>query len=262
MLRARPATKGAQAAPPRDLVVWRIEREDLMRAMKPALMLLAALALGLVSAGGASAFQPSFLTSSGRTLSFTSTSGLTLLRGLNVGVLGTVDCEKGAGSGEILNKSTLARKIELEYSAKCELTIGATKTACTEPIKFKLTLGELGLVTVTNHKVVLLLAPESGSEFVKITCGADVTTVEGTLVGEFPEVNKSSANQYNKSLTSLELVFKSENKTENQAIREIWLLGTQVTSAELKVSGFLGGKASVESTQTISPDGGVSICTE
>jgi hypothetical protein len=220
--------------------------------------LFVVLVLGVTMADSTFAFHPLFLTLSSKALSFTGTSKLTLLRGLNGGFLGTIDCEKGASSGQVLSKSTLALKVELEYSGKCEQTINGSKSTCTEPIKFKLTFGELGL---NSKKVVLLLAPESGTEFAKVTCGGSTTTVEGAVVAEFPETNSLSENQYSTTQSSLELVFQSENKNENQAITSIELSGVSMTKAELKINGFFGGKASLESTQTIWPDAGVLICT-
>jgi hypothetical protein len=224
------------------------------------LTLLATMAWSVTMTSSAFAFHPLFLTASGKALSFTGTSKLTLFRAQVFGIIGTIDCEKGASSGVALSKATLALKVELEYSGKCEQTVGSTKTSCTEPIKFKLTFIELGLLT-SSKKVALLLAPESGTEFVKITCGGNTSTVEGAVVAEFPETNAVGEKQYNTSRSSLELVLKSENKNENQAITSIELSGVSMTKVEPKVSGFFGGKASVESTQTISFDSGVLICT-
>jgi hypothetical protein len=222
------------------------------------LTLFVVLVLGVTMADSTFAFHPLFLTGSGETSSFTATSGLTVIRGLELGVLGTIDCETSLSSGEVSNKSTFAHKIELEYHGKCEQIVGSTKTACTEPIKFKLTFGALGL---NSKKVVILLAPESGTELAKVTCGSNTNTVEGAVVGEFPETEAFSGKQYNTGLSPLELVFNSESKNENQAITSIELSGVSMTKAELKISGFFGGKVSLETTQTISSELGGLICT-
>jgi Trypsin len=258
--RGRSAASGRPSSDPGHRVLTD-RKEDTLRTLLNLLTLFVVLALGVTIAGSAFASIPLFLTASGKALSFTGTSKLTLLRALNLGVLGVIDCEKGLSSGQLLHRSPVALKIELEYSGKCEQAVFGTKEACIEPIKFKLTFGELGLLTFPNGKraIALLLAPESGTELAKVTCGGNTTTIEGAIVVEFPETNALGEKQYNTLRNSLELVFKSESKNENQALTSIELSGVSMTKAELKISGFFGGKASLESTQTISPDGSVSI---
>lgn len=233
-----------------------------MRFMKLAMLaLVAVFAVGAMTAATASAAAgPLFLTESAKELSFTASGGVATLRGLNLGAVGTITCEKNTSKGFITPKSTLAHRVVVEFSGKCEQTVGTNKGTCTEPIKTAEMLAELGLV---SKKVVELLAPSSGTTFVTVTCTNGNTTVEGAVVGEFPEVNAKGVNQYNKMLTESELVFEAEGKnTDNQAIKTIELLGTNMTGAELKVSGFFGGKASQEGTGIIKPDGGVEICTK
>lgn len=216
--------------------------------------LFAVLAFSAIATSGALA-HPEFNNASGKTLSFSGTGGTSILRGLNLGVLGTIECEKNTSSGLVLNKSALAAEIHVEFSGKCVQLLSGNTTTCTEPIKIKLAFGELGLSLA--KKAVLLLAPESGTEFVKITCGANVTTVEGTILGEFPENDKNLVKQYNQHSTKLELVFKSESNNENQAIRHFFLSnGTLMEGVELKVAGFFGGKASEEATGVVEADGG------
>jgi hypothetical protein len=206
--------------------------------------------------------HPLFFTQNGKTLSFTGSSGVSVLRALDLGLLGTLECEKGTSSGEILNESTLARKIELEFFGKCLQKINGANLRCDEPINLRLASAELGLISLTHKVAVLLLAPESGTEFVKIECESHQTTIEGAIVGEFPEVNGELRNQYNKDLKSYELIFRSESKSESQAIREIKLLNMQMTGVELKASGLFGGKASEEDTQTFTIDGEALISTK
>jgi hypothetical protein len=223
----------------------------------------ATVALSGLTATSAAAFHPLFLTQSGKELLVTGEGNLGILRSLTAGVLGTVECHKILAHGWVVNKSTLVKRVTVSLHTKCELTVGSTKTACTEPIVLKEGLGELGLlVTPSGKKIVVALgAPTTGTEFVKFTCGSNTTTVEGAVVGEIPEINKKLVNQYNKQLTEGEGILAAENKGENQQYTTIELLGVQMTKAELKVSGFFGGKASVEASEVGKNAGWIEICT-
>jgi hypothetical protein len=234
-----------------------------MRIMKMALTaLFAVLAFSAMAASSASAFHPLFLNLNGSSwLLFTGTSsGLPTLLGLNVSTLGTITCEKALSHGYTLNKSTLADLVTVLFEGNCIQQISGNVGTCGE-ITTKLLSGELGLLLVGTSKLVgLLLIPESGSEFVEVKCTNGNTKVEGAIVGEFPEINgQTRENQYNKNLTSYELVFESVNKaSENQKYTEIDLLNVKMTKAELKVEGFFGGKASQETTSTLKAEGEIS----
>jgi hypothetical protein len=234
-----------------------------MRIMKLALAaLFAVLAFSAMAASSASAFHPLFLTQSGQELLFSGEGGLSVLRGLNATVLGTIECHKVLIHGWALNKSTLAHRIKLLFHTGCEQTVGSTTTACTEPIHVKELLGELGLLLPGTGLVGIRLEPSDGTKvFVEVTCGSNKTTVEGAILGHIPAVNKNNVNQYNKNLSELELVFESENKNENQKYTEIDLLGVKDTKVELAVAGFFGGKASDEGSGTVKGDGLIEICT-
>jgi hypothetical protein len=209
--------------------------------------------------------HPLFLTESGSELLFSGTNpaGTTpTLRALNAGVLGTITCEKVLVDGWALPKSPLAHRVKTIFEGKCELHSSATGlVACTEPIEPKLALAELGLV-LGNKTVGVLLEPTGTKEFVKVTCGANVTTVEGAVIGEIPEI-VGGVNQYNKLLSETTQVFEAENKnSENQKPESIELLGTNMTGVALTVSGFFGGKASEEATVILKGDGKIEICTQ
>ncbi len=227
-----------------------------MRIIRMALAaLFAVLAFSAIAASGASAAgQPLFLNGNGNaTLSFTGTGGTATLRGLNLSTLGTIVCEKNSASGETVNKSMEAKKVVFEFTGKCEQTVGSTKTACTEPIKTKATDVQLGLASSTVKTVLELVAPESGTEFVKVVCGSNTTTVEGSVVGEVPTTNKAAENQLNSQRSSLESVFAVQGTTENQLYSGLLLLGTQMSGLTLKVAGFFGGTASQEGSGTTKP---------
>lgn len=219
--------------------------------------LVAVFAFGASLAASAWASHPEFKTLSGVTLSFTGTSGKSLLLGSKLGIVGSITCEEDKSSGEIQNATPLMRKVEWEFKGKCEQLIGGAKTACSEPIKTKLLSGELGLINAMTKTVVLLLAPEAGEEVMTIKCGSNNTTVDGAVVGEIPEFNKTGAKQYNKIVSSFELKLKLEET--RQAIREILLLGTQMTGNVLTLAGFFGGEAALETTETVTPDGLIEI---
>ncbi len=209
--------------------------------------------------------HPLFLTESRTELLFSGSNpaGTTpTLRALSAGLLGTIACEKVEVHGFVLPKSPLAQGISVVFRGKCEQTIGANKSACAEPISWKTSSAELGLV-LGNKTVGILLAPSTGTELAKPTCGGNVTTIEGAVIGEIPEINKKAENQYNKLLSETEYVFEAAGKnTENQIITSIELLGANMTGAELKVSGFFGGKASQEMTLILKGDGKIEICTK
>lgn len=216
-----------------------------------------------LTATSAAAFHPLFLTQSGKELLVTGEGNLGIFRALTAGVLGTVECHKVLAHGWVVNKSTLVKRVTVSLHTKCEETINGTKTACTEPIVLKELLGELGLlVTPAGKKIVVALgAPTSGTEFASFTCGSNTTKVEGAAVGEVPEINAKGVNQYNKQLTEGEGILATENKGENQLYNSIELLGVQMTKVELKVSGFFGGKASIEASEVGKNAGWIEICT-
>jgi hypothetical protein len=213
----------------------------------------------------ATARHPLFLTESGTELLFSGSNpaGTTpTLRALNLGVLGTITCERVLVDGFARPKSPLAHSVLVVFHGKCEQTIGVNKSACTEPILWKPSSAELGLV-LGNKTVGILLTPEGTPVFATPTCGGNTTTIEGAVVGEVPEINKKAENQYNKLLSEIEYVFEAAGKnSENQNITSIELLGTTMTGAELKVTGFFGGKASQEMTLILKGDGKIEICTK
>lgn len=230
-----------------------------MRLIKLALAaLFAVLAFSAMVSGSALAAHPQFLTASGRTLSFKGESGTGLLRGVGGN---TIHCEHDLSSGEILNASPLARNVEVEFKGNCTLLPLGVK--CNEPIKIKLASAELGLI-LSKRTVVLLLSPESGTEFVEVVCSVNKINVEGAVIGEFPETNALGENQYNVTRDEYELKFESENKNTNkQKIKEICLLGTQMTGVGLSTTGSLFvGEASEETTETLKGDGLVTIDTK
>ncbi len=200
----------------------------------------------LVAASVASAGEPKFLTGNGQTLLFTADSGLGLLRGERAGIVATVSCLQDLTHGFILNNSPLAHKVEVLFEGKCEQTLGSEKTACTEPIKTKPLSGELGLL---HGEVLLLLTPEA-SNFVILKCGTTETEVGGAVIGLIDP-------PYGVAVTDATLLFKASGTT--QLPEEIELLGVLMTKDSLHVEGFLGGKASEETTELLLPDGPVTI---
>jgi hypothetical protein len=234
-----------------------------MRNIKLAsLSLVVILAFGAMTAASASAFpHPLFVNQKGKLLLFSGTTNLVLLKALQIGGLDTIDCEKSSVHGIFANLSTLAHGVLFEFFGKCQLS-GAIGAHCTEPILTKLLLGELGLASSVAHTVLwLLLAPNTAAEpnalFVKIDCELRDIILSGALVGEFPEIDRFFQNQYNKLKNEFELKFESvNNNTEQQKITTIFLLGTQMSGAELTASGFVEGKASVETTTVfLKPNG-------
>ncbi len=231
-----------------------------MRIMKLALAaVFAVLAFSAMAASSASAFHPTFLTESGKELLVSGEGGLAWLRGS----AGTVTCEQWLAHGFVLPKSPLIHRLKFLFEKKCELhpTIGNLST-CNEPIHVKVSLGELGLV-LGNKTVGIYISPsDGGTEFVEIICtgGLNKIKVTGSIVGEIPE--KSGLNiQYNKLLAEIETVFEAENKTTKQKIKEIELLGVNMTNVHLETTGFFSGEASEEASGKLKGDGKVEICT-
>jgi hypothetical protein len=228
-------------------------------------VLFATFAFGVVVVSSAWAAHPSFLTESGKELLFSGTNpvgSIETFRALNLGVLGSYACEKTSLDGFALPKSPLAHRIKLTFQGKCELTAGGSKAACVEPITWKTSLAELGLV-LGNKTVGIYLEPSDGTKaFAEVECPAgSKTTVEGAIIGEIPVISKSGKEQYNKEQTETEAVFEAAGKnSENQNITTIELLGLTKTG-ELKVTGFFGGKASKEMTLVLTGDGKIEICT-
>lgn len=229
--------------------------------------LLTAVALSALTTASASASHPLILTQSGKELLFNAEGGRFLQIFLsrpqfNVTETDSVTCEKTSGHGSFLQKTPLVHLNQLTFEGKCELTtMNFGKSFCTEPIRVKALLGELGLASATNKKVDMLLTSFLGTEIGKLECGNHSYTLEGSVIAELPEVNAKGVGQYNKQLTEVELTLESESKNENQKITEIFLLGAQRSKAELFVAGLFGGKASWETSPTLKPDGSIEIST-
>jgi hypothetical protein len=217
--------------------------------------LFAVCAFSAMAVSSASAFHPLFLTQSKTKLLFSGEGGKAVLTGLNLALVsGTVECNDNRSHGFVLNGSTLAREIHVEFLGECHELVSGVRTGCGEPITIKLAFGELGLV-LGNKTVGILLAPETGKEFTKFTCGTESVTVEGAVIGEFPET-VGGVNQYNKDLKTYIAKFESVGKKSDlQNPESIELLGTQMTKVELKTTGFFGGRASEEAEATLTLDG-------
>jgi hypothetical protein len=225
--------------------------------------LVAVLAFGAIMASTAgAATHPLFLTASGKTLLFLGEGSKPVLRGEVAGVVATVECEKVLVHGLILHESSLAHLLPLLFEGKCEQKIpNRAAETCEEHITTKPILAELGLLKSGSKTVVMLLAPGDGTTtFVVLKCGGNTTTVSGTIVGEIPEKNSEGQNQYDVERETLEVIFAtSPAGTNQQAITTIFLLGVEMTGQELKIAGFLGGKASEEATANLKADGKVKI---
>lgn len=245
-----------------DLPLWQIESEKQMKIMRLALAaLFAVLAFSAMTASSASAFHPLFLTASGSELLFSGTGGLSVLRAEKLGNVGEVDCKESLVHGFALNGSTLAHKVFILFHT-CLLTIPATKEHknCLD-VTTKLMKAELGLLSTTKT-VLLLLAPESGTEFTKIECEGNKTTVGGAIIGEIPATSAGGTGQYNKDLAEIEIVFASVNKNQFQKYTSIELLGSLMTGIKLIVTEFLGGEASDEGSAILKGDGLIGVSTK
>jgi hypothetical protein len=238
-----------------------------MRLMKLApVAVFAALAFSALGATSASVAHPLFLNKEDKRLLLfvgENAAGTTpILRGTG----GDITCEKILVDGFTLTKSPLAHGVLLHFHGKCvEHELGANLIACSEPISVKKLLAELGLV-LGNKTVGILLEPSDGTtEFTTIRCGTHTTTVLGAVIGEIPEITKERANQYNKLLTTVEVVFESEAKAHpKQNITEIVLLGMNMRNIKFDTGGFIAGEASLEFTAIVKTDelGGLEICTK
>jgi hypothetical protein len=200
----------------------------------------------LVAASVASAGEPKFLTASGGTLLFTADSGFWTLRGERAGIVTTMTCEQDLVHGFILNNSPLAHNVDVLFEKKCEQTLGSEKAACTEALHTEALSGELGLL---HGEVLILLTPESG-DFTTLECGATETVVGGAVIGLIDP-------PYGVAVTDATLLFKASGTT--QLPEEIELLGVLMTKDGLLVEGFLGGKASWETTDLLLFDSPVQI---
>lgn len=221
--------------------------------------LVAVMCVNASAVTSASAGEPLFITESKKALLFTSTSGAVTLRAKQAGLEAAVECEKSSGHGFVLDKSSLARELHVEYSGKCAQKInGGVAESCSEPIKPVVSYGELGLL---NRHVPLLVAPEKGTEFVEVTCGAHKTKFTGALIGEFSLKGEDGLSQYQTLREEFLLLYNAKGTTR-QELEEIELLGSLMKGVTLLAEGFLGEKASEETAQEVSFDGAVAITIE
>jgi hypothetical protein len=238
-----------------------------MRIMKSALAALFAVsAFSAMAASSASAWHPLFLTQSGKELLFSGEGSKLVLRTERAGLPATLECEKILIHGLALNLSTLAHGVLLLLHSKCLLKVnGGANETCNEPIELKLALAELGLLTSTNHRVVLLLAPSGvpvgTTTFALLECRGELAKISGTIVGEIPERNALGENQLNTPRNDIELVFATINKSNHQSISEIFLLGTKLTKQELTASGFMSGPTALEAAMNLKGDGTIEVST-
>jgi hypothetical protein len=233
-----------------------------MRVLRPALTaLFVALAFNAMAAANSFA-EELFLTASGKTLLFIGLGRNPVLRALQAGVPAELSCEKVLIHGFILNKSPLAHLLPLLFEGKCVQKInGGANETCGEHITTKPVLVELGLLVLLNpHPVVISLEPSEGAaEFFKLKCGSHETTLGGQVIGEIPETNEKGEKQIGTSRESLEVVFATVAKNNEQKWKSIFLLKELMTK-ELKIEGFLGGPVSEETTMELKSDGPVTIC--
>jgi hypothetical protein len=235
-----------------------------MRVIRLALAaLFAVLAFSAMAATSASAFHPLFLTLSGKPLLFLGLGVDPILRGEVAKVQSTILCEKVLVHGLILHLSTLVHFLKIIFHGKCVQKIGTgNPEACTEPIETKPILGELGLLLLPGlpSDVVILLRPEDGTtNFANVVCGTTETKVGGVIVGEIPELDKNGQPQIEVLRETLEIVFATVNKNNVQRIKEIDLLGVNMTKQELSVEGLFGGAASEEATVETHANGPIRI---
>jgi hypothetical protein len=209
--------------------------------------LVAVMCVDALATTSASAEEPLFVTESGKALLFVADGlGAVTLRGKKAGVEGTITCEKESVHGLALDKSTLARELHIEYNGKCEQTVGTNKGSCTEPIKPVLSYGELGLL---KEHVLLLVAPEKGTEFVEVKCTNGNTKIGGAVIGEFKLNGRNGNSQYAVKQKAFLLLFKANGVKQEQ--EEIELLGSLMKGVALKAEGFFGEGASEEAVQLL-----------
>ncbi len=212
----------------------------------------AAVAFGALAATSAAAIPEFKGLGTVKSIHFTGTGGLTVLRAKRGGVEGTVECHKILVEGLILTPSMLVDNILLHFHTDCLETLSGTTTKCNEPILSKPLMGELGWTKSSAPPVGILLRPESGTVYASVTCASNTTTVEGEIIIEIPEENVNRENQYNKFLNSYELVVKSTNAEKQESAEGFELLGgTLMSGVKLKVQGFFGEGATESGSATI-----------
>ncbi len=151
-------------------------------------VLVAAFAISAITAATAAA-APEFLNSKKEAISsttFTGTSGA----GKLVGNSETIECSGGSSSGHV-NSSTTVNSVLVLYSGCKDLSSGLECHSSNEANGSGIVLtnelsGKLGVVS-GGSGVGLLLAPETGTEFVKISsshCSASTINVKGSIIGE------------------------------------------------------------------------------
>jgi hypothetical protein len=217
------------------------------------------------STAGALAAEPAhllFLTQSGLTLLFNAVSLFWTLRGSQGGLPAAISCELDLIHGFVLHRSPLIHLLRIIFHGHCVQKInGGANESCTEPIETKPILLELGLINLADGKkhIGILLRPSEGTEIGTVTCGGHSTTIGGVVVGEIPETARGES-QIGHDILYLLIIYRSHNQTAEQEYTSIELLGTEMTGQELKIEGFLGGKASWEDEIHIHFDGLVLIC--
>ncbi len=138
---------------------------------------------------------PEFLNSSGEPISsttFTGTAGAGKLSGNGE----VIECSGGSSRGDV-NSSTTVNSVLVLYSGCKDLSSGLECHSSNEASGSGIILtnelsGKLGLIS-GGSGVGLLLAPGSGTEFVKISsthCAASTINVKGSIIGEVLPVGK------------------------------------------------------------------------
>lgn len=222
----------------------------------------APVAFGVLAATTASALPEFKGLGAVKDIHFTGEGGLTALLAARGGVEGKVECHKVLVSGLLLVPSMLVDNILLHFHTGCEQKGVGNPEKCNEPILTKPLHGVLGWTNNVAPPVGILLKPESGTEFASVTCGANVTKIEGEIVIEVPELNEAREKQYNVALTKYELNVQA-TKAISQTTPETFELLSGLPAplfmkgVKLKTSGFLGEGAtqSGKSTITLATDG-------
>lgn len=193
---------------------------------------LAVAAIFALSAAAASSAlaQPEF---SQTKVAFKSVSGKGVLKNTN----GTITCQTDKGEGEITGVSSVsATGVTFE---ECSGTVSGKK--CPSSIATNTLTGELGTVAKeeATSEVGLLFKPKSGTTFAEFECEGLKVKVQGSIASEVEFVEKASEKS--------NIIF-TPSGTGNK-IKKITTTKEEKPKLELSV----GGSASLESTETITP---------
>ncbi len=182
------------------------------------------------------------------TVAFTGESKEATFNGMVEGTSTSIKCPSSTSSGTLVSKSGSVEGASFKFW-ECAWHIGSEVYACTDPLTTHTVKGTLGFVKEEETGAVGFRLGEKEHEFLSYSCLGS-QGFEGAVVAEIPEINHAGENQWNKSRSTFEVLYKATGVS--QTVQTLLSATGYETGLHLMgYGGFFGGESSLVMTDTI-----------